>query len=62
MGWPDAYQRCAKRDEKGTAIQNRNTPQTNFGLTVISVLLTIQLYFWLFPPGPEGSLDDLIFW
>ncbi|KAG2090025.1 Alpha/Beta hydrolase protein [Suillus discolor] len=23
---------------------------------------TRQLYFWLFPPGPEGSLDDLIFW
>ncbi|GJE91542.1 alpha/beta hydrolase [Phanerochaete sordida] len=20
------------------------------------------LYFWFFPPGPEGSLDDLIFW
>lgn len=23
---------------------------------------TRQLYFWFFPPGPEGSLDDLIFW
>jgi len=23
---------------------------------------TRQLFFWLFPPGPEGSLDDLIFW
>ncbi|KAG2086374.1 uncharacterized protein F5147DRAFT_791828 [Suillus discolor] len=22
---------------------------------------TRQLYFWFFPPGPEGSLDDLIF-
>ena len=21
-----------------------------------------QLFFWFFPPGPEGSLDDLIFW
>ncbi|KAI0301889.1 Alpha/Beta hydrolase protein [Multifurca ochricompacta] len=21
-----------------------------------------KLFFWLFPPGPEGSLDDLIFW
>ena len=28
----------------------------------ILVLLTIQLFFWFFPPGPEGSLDDLIFW
>ena len=23
---------------------------------------TYQLFFWFFPPGPEGSLDDLIFW
>ena len=29
-----------------------------FGLA----LLVPQLFFWLFPPGPEGSLDDLIFW
>lgn len=21
-----------------------------------------QLFFWLFPPGPQGSLNDLIFW
>ncbi|KAG2090020.1 Alpha/Beta hydrolase protein [Suillus discolor] len=21
-----------------------------------------RLYFWFFPPGPEGSSDDLIFW
>ncbi|KAI0045431.1 alpha/beta-hydrolase [Auriscalpium vulgare] len=21
-----------------------------------------QLFFWFFPPGPEGSLDDVIFW
>ena len=27
-----------------------------------SVSLRSQLFFWLFPPGPEGSLDDLIFW
>ena len=26
------------------------------------VLLIPQLFFWFFPPGPEGSLDDLIFW
>ena len=25
-------------------------------------LLIPQLFFWFFPPGPEGSLDDLIFW
>jgi carboxypeptidase D len=25
-------------------------------------LLILQLFFWFFPPGPEGSLDDLIFW
>ncbi|KAF8905762.1 Alpha/Beta hydrolase protein [Gymnopilus junonius] len=23
---------------------------------------TRQLFFWFFPPGPGGSLDDLIFW
>jgi len=23
---------------------------------------TRMLFFWFFPPGPEGSLDDLIFW
>ncbi|TDL17652.1 alpha/beta-hydrolase [Rickenella mellea] len=23
---------------------------------------TRKLFFWFFPPGPEGSLDDLIFW
>ncbi|EPS99797.1 hypothetical protein FOMPIDRAFT_1123869 [Fomitopsis schrenkii] len=21
-----------------------------------------QLFFWFFPPGPEGSLEDLVFW
>ena len=26
------------------------------------VLLIPQLFFWFFPPGPEGSLNDLIFW
>ncbi|KAG1800313.1 Alpha/Beta hydrolase protein [Suillus plorans] len=23
---------------------------------------TRQLFFWFFPPGPQGSLNDLIFW
>ena len=22
----------------------------------------IQLFFWFFPPGPQGSLDDLVMW
>ncbi|KAK0490289.1 Alpha/Beta hydrolase protein [Armillaria novae-zelandiae] len=22
----------------------------------------VQLFFWFFPPGPQGSTDDLIFW
>ena len=26
------------------------------------VVLPPQLYFWLFPPDPQGSWDDLIFW
>jgi hypothetical protein len=29
---------------------------------LILVLLITQLFFWFFPPGPEGSIDDLIFW
>jgi hypothetical protein len=28
----------------------------------VFILLLSQLFFWFFPPGPEGSLDDLIFW
>lgn len=28
----------------------------------LAVLYVSQLFFWLFPPGPTGSLDDLIFW
>jgi carboxypeptidase D len=27
-----------------------------------SALLISQLFFWFFPPGPTGSLDDFIFW
>ena len=23
---------------------------------------TREFFFWFFPPGPEGSSDDLIFW
>jgi carboxypeptidase D len=23
---------------------------------------TRELFFWFFPPGPQGNLDDLIFW
>jgi hypothetical protein len=52
---PDSYQRCGKRDKKGVVILE----------TFIDdgfALLIPQLFFWFFPPGPEGSLDDLIFW
>jgi carboxypeptidase D len=27
-----------------------------------STVLISQLFFWFFPPGPTGSLDDFIFW
>lgn len=23
---------------------------------------TRKLFFWFFPPGPQGSVDDLVFW
>jgi hypothetical protein len=29
---------------------------------VLLGLLVIQLFFWLFPPGLEGTQDDLILW
>lgn len=47
---------------KVQSFKNRNTPQTKLRAYSNLVLLTFQLYFWFFPPGPEGSLDDLIFW
>lgn len=52
MVGPDAYQQCGKRDEKGVETLTDD----------IFALLILQLFFWFFPPGPEGSLDDLIFW
>ena len=54
MVGPDSYQQCGKRDKKGVVI--RNFTDDGFAL------LIPQLFFWFFPPGPEGSLDDLIFW
>ncbi|KAI0254191.1 alpha/beta-hydrolase [Lactifluus subvellereus] len=52
-------------------VDGRTIPLVNFdvgpswsGLIPISSAPgeTRKLFFWLFPPGPEGSLDDLIFW
>jgi hypothetical protein len=54
MVGPDSYQRCGKRDKKGVVIGNFYRQRLP--------LLIPQLFFWFFPPGPEGSLDDLIFW
>jgi hypothetical protein len=54
MVGPDSYQQCDKRDKKGVVIGNFY--RRGFAL------LSPQLFFWFFPPGPEGSLDDLIFW
>ncbi|KAG6873608.1 hypothetical protein C0995_013981 [Termitomyces sp. Mi166 len=28
----------------------------------VSFNVSRKLFFWFFPPGPDGSLDDLIFW
>jgi len=39
-------------------VQSQGNSSGEFSL----VLLTSQLFFWFFPPGPEVSLDDLIFW
>ncbi|KAI3616877.1 carboxypeptidase cpds [Moniliophthora roreri] len=31
-------------------------------LASTSLTASLQLFFWFFPPGPKGSLDDIIFW
>jgi hypothetical protein len=56
MVGPDSYQQCGKRDKKGVVINWKLFTDDGFDL------LVPQLFFWFFPPGPEGSLDDLIFW
>ncbi|EKM58970.1 uncharacterized protein PHACADRAFT_249107 [Phanerochaete carnosa HHB-10118-sp] len=52
-------------------VDGTSIPEVNFdigpswaGLLPISNATneTRQLFFWFFPPGPQGSLDDLIFW
>ncbi|KAI0285118.1 Alpha/Beta hydrolase protein [Russula aff. rugulosa BPL654] len=52
-------------------VDGTSIPEVNFdvgpswsGLIPISGAAneTRKLFFWFFPPGPEGSLDDLIFW
>ena len=51
----------------GAANETRKVRDSKLGndtdkLGLNFVLLIFQLFFWFFPPGPEGSLDDLIFW
>ncbi|KAF8520019.1 Alpha/Beta hydrolase protein [Hysterangium stoloniferum] len=52
-------------------VDGTSIPEVNFdvgpswaGLLPISNATdeTRKLFFWFFPPGPQGSLDDLIFW
>jgi carboxypeptidase D len=52
-------------------VDGSNFPEMDFdigpswaGLMPISSAAneTRELFFWFFPPGPQGSLDDLIFW
>ncbi|KAI5121519.1 hypothetical protein M0805_002580 [Coniferiporia weirii] len=52
-------------------VDGANIPEVDFdvgpswsGLLPISgdANETRKLFFWFFPPGPQGSLDDLIFW
>lgn len=52
-------------------VDGKTIPQVDFdvgpswsGLLPISgnANETRKLFFWLFPPGPQGSLNDLIFW
>jgi len=52
-------------------VDGTKIPEVNFdvgpswsGLIPISSAKneTSKLFFWFFPPGPQGSLDDLIFW
>ena len=49
--------------------QSAATPMRHGRYGIISLILAersffpcTQLFFWFFPPGPQGSLDDLIFW
>ena len=56
MVGPDSHQLSGERDEKGVILVE------NFPERVIFVSINSQLFFWFFPPGPEGSPDDLIFW
>jgi carboxypeptidase D len=52
-------------------VDGRRIPEVDFdvgpsyaGLLPISAAAneTRKLFFWFFPPGPQGSVDDLIFW
>ncbi|KJA21602.1 hypothetical protein HYPSUDRAFT_140376 [Hypholoma sublateritium FD-334 SS-4] len=52
-------------------VDGKTIPEVNFdvgpsysGLLPISGAAneTRKLFFWFFPPGPQGSADDLIFW
>jgi carboxypeptidase D len=47
--------------EKNETRKVRTFRVASFVITKIT-RLKFQLFFWFFPPGPEGSLDDLIFW
>jgi carboxypeptidase D len=49
-------------NETRKVLYSRSIWETPDELRLNLVLLIFQLFFWFFPPGPDGSLDDLIFW
>ncbi|KAG6370259.1 Alpha/Beta hydrolase protein [Boletus reticuloceps] len=61
---------CQAQSEAKPSRTLRPTARSGGGGRSWAVLLPIsnnsnktgQLFFWFFPPGPEASLDDLIFW
>ncbi|KZT13238.1 alpha/beta-hydrolase [Laetiporus sulphureus 93-53] len=72
-GGPDTVKNITFNNPRASEfyVDGANIPLVDFdvgpswaGLLPISNAIdeTRQLFFWFFPPAPQGSLDDLIFW
>lgn len=56
MGWSHSHKQRYQREAQGTYLDSAHNDVSD------RLKHLLQLFFWFFPPGPEGSLDDLIFW